>query len=746
LFYVVGSAFDFGVAAGERRVTETVTETVEEPIIEFVEELGEEVQVGVRTVTRTHRTTKNIPADPSEQLRALIITAITNGVITHDYEDATSVRDAQSNFFDGPFKIQIADGEYKSISETKLLTQVTTVQSAVAEVERQREAGDAAKLTEAERDLAAAETAAVELNTLITAVQSSLSRNFPNAESTGAYLDLLSDLKSSFSPGTALPGYYRYYSASHPDAEQQGQAEIDATEAGGTQSGGVTQLEEPERVFGFTVTAGEGVEVTDPRRGGGVLVTAGLPIMQLGTEESAPTPTSKIQTIAFAKHSVLKSSIKLGESGVKQLNFSKMAIGRPALRSLEQQLAQLTYDASTTVDALFGDFYRERTGENVTTENYTLADAASNLSVQGRVHITTFEEALSSLRAGVPRTPDAAIGGEDEDESVVRQNVIQIARHLTSTLGEDAAKILAQAAEDVIEVYGYRGQRPQGNTTAEEKERAFCELDVVWERLKYALAPGEVTNDEGGDPVKAVVSLDVDKPFFSPVFPVSDERGYEVIGSYRYGRGLSIEAGGSFEHLLDDVRGLTFEDLSPSEVEAIVTAVQEGGNVAKIVGELDPEKQATILAGIELPKEDKTAADYLKGGPGQDAFNSAFRARLASTQDWMQKQTVVNAAWTLADIQNTLRDDICNCKGAEADILLLAFNAENFVDLGQPDDVSNYAANVIRDKELPHKAGEDAVRGVVLDQNSLGLAEAIGGVSKAFDGGVITIAGSDEEG
>jgi len=688
--------------------------------------------------------------DPREQLRALITVAIANGVITHDGENQVpsatgTVREA---FFEGPFKIQIADGSFSSLPEADLLTQLTTVTAALAEVQAAETATgedfSENTLTEAQATLAAANTAATELNTLITAVRSSASDSFPDADSTGAYLDVLSDLKSSFSPGRALPGYYRYYSASHPTAGQQGQAEIIATEEGGTQSAGTTQLERAENVFGFTVSAGEGAAITDPRSGGGVSVTAGIPIIGTGTKDVVPTPTNKIQTISFARHTLNKRTIKLGRSGLKQLNFSRSTTQAPMQRTLSQQLAALTYDASTEVSELFEAFYTERVGPRASEEEpYTLSDAASDLSVSS-IQLQSFAEALSTLRRGVPNTPDAQIGGDDENQTVVRQNVTQIARHLTKVLAEQAAAILCAAEAPLIEQFGHRGQKTSEGTDEEAKEEAFCKLEIAWDRLKEALAPGEVSNGDGGTPVKTVVEIDNEKPFYSPVFPVSDERGYEVIGSYRYGRGLSIEPGGSFERLLD-LRDLSFDELSASEADALVEALQNGGDIAKVVGTFDPDRQAELCSLLEVQTEGGVES-YLNSKPGQDSFNSAFTARLASTQDWTQKQTIVNSAYSLADIQETLNEnEICNCKGADADLFFLAFNNQNFVDLGQPDDVSNYVANLHLEQYVPSKAVQDAVRGHTMDRSALGTfssaGRSVGGAADAFSGGLFNAFG-----
>jgi hypothetical protein len=670
----------------------------------------------------------NDEGDQREQLRALISTAISKGVLTHNGENAETT-DQKTNFFDGPFQLQIANGEYVPIpGETELLTQLASVQAAAAEVDSGGGnivgVGTGSELVQ--QSDAAVATTQTALNTLITAVQSELSRNFSDADSTASYLDLLDDLKSNFSPGTALPGHYRYYSASHPDAEQQGQAEIVADEEGGTRSGSLTLLENSEKVFGFTVTAGEGAAVTSPATGGGVTVTAGLPVMQAGTKDVLPTPTHKIQTVAFCHHNMSKRTIRLGRSGMKALNFSKAVIAKPTLKELEEQLASLSYSAATTVAELYQDFYDEREIE--------LSISVTSLNVDFTTIL--FSDALLTLRAGTPNEPDAAIGGPDEDEGLVKTNTNAISRHLVQVLSEQASTILCLAEQARVEQFGHWGQKPPEGVTPDTKEREFNALQIEWDHLQFVFAPRQVQNTTGGLAVKRVTVPTAEKSFYSPVFPVSDERGYEVIGSYKYGRGLSIEPGGSMEKLT--LLDLAFDELSAAEVHEIVTELQNEGDVAKVVGTLDPRVQARICAALTVESGDEaTATSFTLTDikPGNDAFNNAFVGKLASSADWSQKATVVNSAYSLGDIQNTLREDICSCKGAEADVLLLAFNPENFVDLGQPDDVSNYVANVMVDKSLSWEASQQALRGAVLDRDSQGLAEEIGALSDAFSGG-----------
>lgn len=69
----------------------------------------------------------------------------------------------------------------------------------------------------------------------------------------------------------------------------------------------------------------------------------------------------------------------------------------------------------------------------------------------------------------------------------------------------------------------------------------------------------------------------VNTPVHSPVFPVSDEKGYQHYGAYRYGRGLSVEPGGTFEFIhsgKDPFRNVTAQ--SAEEFLRVLTLVKTG--------------------------------------------------------------------------------------------------------------------------------------------------------------------------
>lgn len=647
---------------------------------------------------------KAVSDDPDAQLDQLILRARTgsNPVITLAAGDS-DITDDRERLLSGPYVILKGNGQSTQITRDELRTQLTNLTAArtqMAEIESDIIRGADVSLSQqqqAEDALAEAEEASTELSILIEAAQSSLRDNFPEAESTAAYLDLLDDRKANFTGG-GVPGYYRYFSASHPDPVMQGQREVVATDVEGTFAAGVVALEEPTTVLGFR-SSGDGVEF------GEVEVTSGLPIMQPGTAKAVPTPTHIIQQISFAKHEVTTTRQQIGQSVVTQLNFSPSTYVEAMRVGFENDLLLQQYDETSLISDLFQDRYE--------TYSETIQEV-SRTSTYG-VTVPSFGQATeqAGFEAG------GALGTNPQDN--------------VALLADSYARILARAAshshtnwhKELTLAYGSWGQAPLGGATAEAKERAFCELESAWERLRGQLDPeGRVAiKTTSGWSVKRSTANERTKPFYSPVFPVSDQRGYEVVGTYRYGRGLEIEPGGNFEQLSD--ADALAEDLGLDTVEEIVAALLSETDLSKAVGTLDAETQAKLAEELGLEAEAGDGLpELLKNADGKSMFERAFTARAANTNQYTQKVNVTNAAYGLADLDITNRNDICSCKGAESDILLLAFNTDNFTDLGLEDDVSNYVSSKMVDLSFPWAASQDALRGETVDRNSTGLFEA----------------------
>jgi hypothetical protein len=160
-------------------------------------------------------------------------------------------------------------------------------------------------------------------------------------------------------------------------------------------------------------------------------------------------------------------------------------------------------------------------------------------------------------------------------------------------------------------------------------------------------------------------------PTVMPVFPVSDEYGYEVFGSYPYGRGLTLRKGGSFEKLLkkDKTSSVsledTKEDVAGSELANIT--IQESSNTIK----------NAVSSDANLNKE--MATNIIDSGLANQPVN----------------QTSVDQGLIIESVPKRLQDIIpnydkkgavCDCRSYDRDLQLLGISldgAYNYVNVGQ---------------------------------------------------------------
>lgn len=241
-------------------------------------------------------------------------------------------------------------------------------------------------------------------------------------------------------------------------------------------------------------------------------------------------------------------------------------------------------------------------------------------------------------------------------------------------------------------------------------------------------------------PIKTPKEGKTAKPRFAPIFPISDEKGYEHFGAFRYGRGLSVEQGGTFEFLhsnrLDDD---PFQNAGAQDVEAFVQALvlQQAGELEAAQQNLRSQRQAEtdgeMKAIEELPdpvvdqpaappetiqrreREEAlqaavSAAEILAGTPqgreqlrnllelngdnvneisqnNWDITDSQFARRFANNavnygKSPVFKTTAGNAAYQLSDITSHLLSRTgqnCVCRGNLADVMLAAYAQRNFI-------------------------------------------------------------------
>jgi len=141
------------------------------------------------------------------------------------------------------------------------------------------------------------------------------------------------------------------------------------------------------------------------------------------------------------------------------------------------------------------------------------------------------------------------------------------------------------AEQEGVEAEGFRwvGQLALVKAASTSHPKKQDRLNALSKALSDALTKAfgadvvENTQTSSGVQETAVKEAINEIPIHSPVFPVSDEKGYEHYGAYRYGRGLSVEPGGTFEFIhsgKDPFRNVTAQ--SAEEFLRVLTLVKTG--------------------------------------------------------------------------------------------------------------------------------------------------------------------------
>ena len=210
--------------------------------------------------------------------------------------------------------------------------------------------------------------------------------------------------------------------------------------------------------------------------------------------------------------------------------------------------------------------------------------------------------------------------------------------------------------------------------------------------------------------VKAVNEGKIEKPIHSPVFPVSDEKGYEHYGAYRYGRGLSIQPGGTWEFLhsgQDPFKNVTTQ--SAEEFLRVFTLVKEGriGGGALAAGAAASAASGAVVGGAQGIKAQGikaalSAALEFVLGIKQDALENSetddpnaapktFEASLSDTEKTQIDTSVLELARVVAQLGKTARGndvlrELLRANGDDPNLL----DADGGFDLSQTQFLRNF--------------------------------------------------------
>jgi hypothetical protein len=609
-----------------------------------------------------------------------------------------------------------------------------------------------------------------------------------NLESTVNLLDMLSDKKATFSNGTQ-PGSYRYYSASHPDPAQQGQALVRYVQ----EEGGGKQTEKRNPLL-------------DP-------IWQGYEVDGYVKAPQAPYPGSPKPEAQLAKHRPVR--------GIRVLTANKTRPKGEIIPTSEiRELSFSVQESSTVRDKPTKEkvtTYSQLTGvvQEAIRKRFTVAAVRAPTMPSGlspQTPQTLFEKVWNDLSEAVTLAVQVANETllQPNKKGVITSNVppefpalvfpveIEVGRSRVRTTDNFGLFIFADHKDGVPwGPSGVEGQRMavgadrSGNGLSKEAFKQINQGRKTWvvrlgradfKKAQIEQAAGAFNKSLGsflGVALKgktkqtSILTSRKDTDIYSPVFPVSDASGYEVIGSYRYGRDISIEPQNVF-------RGMHFQDvLSLLDKETVTNIlnlyVRKRGRLTSV-----PERDANGKI-VRDKKGNPVLRNYsVTNTTGQDAFErqllDQLRKNLTNKQildvfgvdadsdsalsqglsnliadklsEGIQKVPVINAAYSLADLKVRQNKRVCSCKAAEAEVLLDAFSEQEFVQFTEPgdrvpsgfgtgtqDQATQYVANLVARSSASWSASQDALRGAVLDKGGSQLISSLKDAASALTEG-----------
>lgn len=646
-----------------------------------------------------------------------------------------------------------------------------------------------------------------------------------DVRATAAYLDFLGDVKSNFVSDN-VPGYYRYYSASHPDPESQGMkrlfeadasstsADPDATGTETAYSEAVTykdnqlaRLPSPDRVAGFTKDASQTIiapgeklpEVTlvpGPREGGpGIEVTYGLLLAGARGSAPRPVPTHLIETISFAavtlnkvtsfpgyklnsNFSVPDSSVKIIQQTFQTLIYNQATQEAGDYETFEQETVGDTfggaYDQLNTLLNQIEITFKKTDGTETTVklgsplgsaqdEDLDFPTATTNKGESGKgvivsktstkgvgISEVTIEEVQSlattssainegntrfftfGARESVKKYKLNLSGGPIKEAKTLSKKRRAALRRVARYYGNNLARVFVESAQQALQ-----------DARTEDKAKVSRSINSI---LVNATAVPFIVSKNGK---KLTTNRKLKKRIrrlmatYTPVFPVSDNAGYEVIGSYRYGRGIDIGEEGMMQKIYEagnelvadafngvvnaENVGLFLEILKSGAVQQqaeqlfqqLMAGENLSGDVATVADNLGISKadvakrrqialsRSAALAVVDAlgNRDDEGSKAFLEDlnsfqpqgqedeseviealdiSAGAKAWANSFANSVATNQDAIFKLPIVNGAYLLRDLADDLDVNsrgIVSCRGAEADLLLEAFGRTQFISL-----------------------------------------------------------------
>lgn len=563
---------------------------------------------------------------------------------------------------------------------------------------------------------------------LIYLIQSPQGRN-PSNSPLQNLMSALTDKKSSFVP--KAQGYFRYYSSSHPSPEHQGpelsEYNID------------TQREVPELRFNDNVpdTVRDNVVKAKPDGDGDTVmfgndsdargqIVRGLMTKTMYSNGLEYVPTKDITSLSFQVTSQFSVSQSKGPIlKISQVWFQRnYKPGTEYWESLYRHikgalLKTKNFNQTTKAGTIIERFFNNNAIPYIDklkvpllridfpVANWDSVEAGAYFAQGEEIHAGT-NESLKELGIKFPPTAKRSRAGKvvtnaNSLASHFASVILYALRELTKEFVPDAynedkwEQLTANPTEEnvkeqedlISQVKGFVNRTIKSNTILPTEDFGRVELS----RTTYTTKKGTT-------------------PTITPIFPISDAKGYEVFGAYQYGRGLSPSRGTLFDALL---RQDPSQVLTPKELDEAIDNLDEAKTKTDFRDRL---KQQYIKRVMSMSAEDR---DRLKVGLGLDAEIrdtdensikeevSLLANRLMTRSD---EQIITNIPSALSEIYPSGDgDEVCECRIHSTDAILLegSLDLDNFLEIENP--ALRGIRNMTEKKSVEWREHQTALRG-----------------------------------
>ena len=563
---------------------------------------------------------------------------------------------------------------------------------------------------------------------LITIVRSERGRG----ESTSPLQNLISalaDRKASFAP--KAKGYFRYYSSSHPSPEHQG-PDI------------YKYNHDPERDTPTLVPNEENPDVTSNN----TVVSLADDLVYLDGESR---PKRGILTKTMYSNRIeyvpTKDIVSLSFQVSENYTVNKVKGPQTTLSNVWQQTGlplgtEFWKQALTTIK---NRIYKKMGRNYKRYQVSRLFDARDGLFNQQSL----FEEA-TKIKFPPSASVSEPIPPSQWDDDTTSSKYSQVAFELTPNTNFQIkdflkvygiekfarGKIALLFAQHILYFWRLRVKEEFSDLYNEDE---FSE-DILDELLEDHLF---LANSIFKKPVVESINIQVErfavkvkekKPMTTPIFPISDDRGYEVFGAYQYGRGLKVARGTLFDAMLKQDASQIFtkqelddllEQLNNPDVSAREFHNIKRQKYMEVIGRLTPEEQERIAIGLGLD-----ADVHLDEKGNRVTDENALVNGLMTAKD---EQVISNIPLQLAQI-NPPEDgnEACQCKIQSTDAILLegSLNLDNFVQIENP--LLRAVRNNAEENAPRWREHQSALRGENITPISGGFATSTG-FGEGFD-------------